>query len=122
MEILKIPFAKIIKMRKEGKTFTIHFAKRIKNGLKSQIFHYSFCKNSKNDKGGKTETEINTFLETITNLEAFDLKMKEASEHGGHANKSLLQHHQKGTISGNHTQKESLHLTNQTFSVENSAM
>ena len=62
MQILKIPFAKIIKMRKEGKTFTFPFAKRIKIGLKSQIFHYSFCKNSKNDKGGKTETEINTFL------------------------------------------------------------
>ena len=62
MQTLKILFAKIMKMRKEGKTFTFPFAKRIKNGLKSQIFHYSFCKNSKNDKGGKTETEINTFL------------------------------------------------------------
>ena len=62
MQILKIPFAKIIKMRKEGKTFTFPFAKRIRNGLKSQIFHYSFCKNRKNDKGGKTETEIITSL------------------------------------------------------------
>ena len=62
MEILKILFAKIIKMRKEGTTLTIPFEKRIKNGLKSQIFHHSFCKNSKNDKGGKTEIEINTFL------------------------------------------------------------
>ena len=62
MQILKITFAKIMKMRKEGKTFTFPFAKRIKNGLKSQIFHYSFCKNSKNDKGGKMETEVNIFL------------------------------------------------------------
>ena len=49
------------------------------------------------------QDEINTFLETITNLEAFDLKMKEVSEHGGNGNKSLLQLHQKGTISGVHT-------------------
>ena len=62
MQVIKIPSAKIIKMRKEGKTFTIPLAKRMKKGLKSQIFHHSFCKNSKNDNRGKTETEINTFL------------------------------------------------------------
>ena len=62
MQILKIPFAKMIETRKEGKTFTTPFEKRVRNGLKSQMFHHSFCKKSKNDKGGKTETEINTFL------------------------------------------------------------
>ena len=51
MQILKISFAKITKMRKEEKTFTFPFAKRIKKGLKNQIIHNSFCKKSKNDEG-----------------------------------------------------------------------
>ena len=48
--------------------------------------------------------------------------MKEVSENGGNANKSYMLQQKGGAISGHHTQKESLHLTNQTFSVENSAM
>ena len=55
--------------------------------------------------------EVNTFLETITNLEAFDLKLKEATEDQSNNARFTKQ---KGVTT--------THLSNQTLSIENSAI
>ena len=69
--------------------------------------------NSINNQNG--HDEINNFMETITNLEAFDMKLKETEQY-----RPTKEKRRQATVSAGY--KESLHLTNQTLSIENSAI
>ena len=68
------------------------------------------------------QDEINTFLETITNLEAFDLKLKEDQNNTSHRGGLMFLRNMQQPSKMAQTQNKSLHLSNQTISIENSAI
>ena len=67
------------------------------------------------------EVNHNTFLETITNLEAFDIKLREASEDNLHDSRQRSRTQNNRRKLGVTQNKDTLQLTNQTMSIENSA-
>ena len=68
------------------------------------------------------QDEINTFLETITNLEAFDLKLKEDQNNTSNRGGLMFLRNMQQPSKMAQTQNKSLHLSNQTISIENSAI
>ena len=58
------------------------------------------------------QDEINTFLETITNLEAFDLKLKEDQHYSSSKGGFMYLRNVQQTSKMAQTQNKSLHLTN----------